>query len=376
MRLLICTSEYYPTGAGIANRVYNIVTRLQKMGIKCTICSPIGPDVELGSSTIINKFGALGRFHYWYQVVNYFRERAGDYDIVWLNNPLIIGNNPFPRCLVTIDSTYYGKSAHKIFSLPLHLYYKLSARIERYCLKKVDDGKTKFVVLTSQLVNELENLGISVQNIGCIPNGVDHNKFKPSSRKGELRRKLKLPEEGIILLSLGRISDVKQPYKLIELFSIIEKNMGNVTLVVAGNGKLLDKTISMARKRGIEKIRFLGHVNYLTEVPNLYASSDYLIMTSKYEGLPLVLLDAMSCGLPCIVSRIPGLKLVEEVRCGISVDLKDLKQDARQIIQYINGNDLEHSSNAREYVLKNLTWDIVSQQYLQEFEELLDKEVS
>jgi glycosyltransferase involved in cell wall biosynthesis len=375
MRLLICTSEYYPIGAGVANRVYNLVFHLQKIGVKCTVCSPTGPDIKLGSSVMIKKFGILGRLYYWYQIINYFRERIGDYDIVWLNNPLIITNNPFPKSLVTIDSTYYGKSKHKIFSLPLHLYYKLSTIIEKHCLRKVNNGKIKFVVLTSQLLNELDNLGVDKQNIACILNGVDSDRFKPSNIKGKLRKKFNLPEEGIILLSLGRLSDVKQPYKLIELFSLIEKYSKNVTLIVAGDGELLEKIKTLARKMGMERVRFLGHVDYLTEVPDIYACSDYLIITSKYEGFPLVLLEAMASGLPCIVSPLPSLRIVEEVHCGITIDLKDLHKDAQQVLKYIAGNNLEHSNNAREYVVRNLTWDIICQHYLHEFESLLDNKV-
>ncbi|MFC2034049.1 glycosyltransferase family 4 protein [Chloroflexota bacterium] len=374
MKLLVCTPEYYPYGAGIANRVYNIVTQLRKLRVDCTVCSPSGPDIKLGSSYLIRKFGRLGLIYYWNKVANYFKETAGEYDIAWLNYPLFLRADPFKRKLITIDSTAYGKITHKMYPLPLHAYYKISFQIEKYCLRKVNNHRTRFTMLTSQGVDELKGVGIATKDIVCISNGVDTERFKPSNRKRELRRRFNLPEDGRILLSLGRLTEVKQPYKLIALFSSVEKILNDVTLAVAGSGKLAEKTRKLANDKGLKKIRFLGNMDYQNEVPDLYACSDYYIMTSKYEGLPLTLLEAMSSGLPCIVSDIPSLRLVEEVKCGIMVDLNNDRKATQQIIEYLGRNTLEHSKNAREYAIKTLTWEKVTKQYLKEFEELLRKE--
>ena len=56
MKILICTSEYYPQGSGIANVAYNVVEKLKKKGITCEVCSPVGPDIKLGSEI---KYGRL-----------------------------------------------------------------------------------------------------------------------------------------------------------------------------------------------------------------------------------------------------------------------------------------------------------------------------
>jgi len=273
--------------------------------------------------------------------------------------------------LITIDSTAYGKVTHKMYPLPLHVYYKISFQIEKYCLRKVSKDRAKFTALTPQGVEELKGVGIGTEDIVCISNGADTERFKPSNKKKELRRRFNLPEDGRILLSLGRLAEVKQPYKLIELFSLVEKGLRNVTLVVAGSGELAQKTRQLASDKGLKRIRFLGHVDYQDEVPDLYVCCDYYIMTSKYEGLPLTLLEAMSSGLPCIVSDIPPLRsMVEKAKCGIIVDFNDGEEAARQIVNYLGRDNSEHSQNARAYAIKNLTWEIIAQQYLKEFEKL------
>ncbi len=93
MKLLICTTEYFPHGAGIANVVYNIVEQLKGKGFECTVCSPTGPDIELGSWGLIEKAGVLGLLNYWHQVSRYFK--GNDFDAAWLQNPFIVTKNPF-----------------------------------------------------------------------------------------------------------------------------------------------------------------------------------------------------------------------------------------------------------------------------------------
>ena len=368
MKLLICTSEYPPDySAGIGNVAYNVVEQLKKVGTECTVCSPNG-DIKLGSSRMIAKFGRLGLLYYWHQVSKYFKKRAELYDLAWLHNPLFLKNSPFKNSLVTMHITAHGQIIQRLYSLHIHIYMKVSSLIERYCLSKINE-KTRFTGVSQQVCKELEEIGIAKQRITYIPNGVDTKLFKPSDNKKALRKKFKIPEEDLIILSFGRLTEAKQPLKLIEVFSEIEKEMEDVTLVIAGEGELLDKTKEFVRQKKLKNVIFLGYVDE-EDKPDLYASSDYYIMTSKYEGQPLTLLEAMASGLPCIVSDIPNLRIVEDAKCGIIVDFNDEEKATQEIISYLEGNNLEYSKNAREYAIKNLDWRIIAVRYLEEFKRL------
>ena len=116
MKLLVCVSEYYPHGAGIANVAHYVVSQLRKIGVDCVVCSPTGPDIKLGSSLMISKYGRLGLFHYWHKVATYFQKKTTKYDAVWLHNPIFPGHNPFFKSLVTIHVTSYEKTIHKTCS--------------------------------------------------------------------------------------------------------------------------------------------------------------------------------------------------------------------------------------------------------------------
>lgn len=367
MKLLVCTPEYPPSSsAGIGNVVYNVVGQLQKVGIECTICSPIGPDIKLGSVLLKQKFGGIGILYFWQQVARHF-SKHNNYDIVWLHNPLFLGKCPFSKALVTIHSTYSGYGKSLSHSFILKLFYNIMSRIERSSLKNLN---FEFTCVGTGVLNELSEIGISQDKMTHISNGVNIVRFKPSKTKRELRQKFNLPEDDTILLSLGRLTEAKQPYKLVEVFSLVEKSIKDITLVVAGSGELLDRTKKLAQKRDLKEVEFLGCVDYEKDVPDLYACADFYIMTSKYEGQPLTLLEAMSSGLPCIVSDIPSLRMVDEAGCGIAIDFNDDNRTAGEIIQYLKRDNSDHSTNARGYAVSNLDWKIIVEKYLKEFHKL------
>lgn len=340
------------------------------MGVDCTVCSPTGPDIKLGSSKLIEKSGIIGLLYYWYRVSKYFKEN--DFDVTWLHNPLFLSNNPFQRSLVTIHSTYYGKMIQEVNP---KIYYKFASKIERYCLNKTNE-KVKFTAVSLQTCKELEEIGINKERMTPVPNGVNINLFRQSNNKQILRKKFNIPKDDLIILSLGRLTEAKQPLKLIEVFSMIEKEMKDVTLVIAGKGELLGKTKEFAKQKKLKNVKFLGYVNYEKEAPDLYACSDYFIIVSMYEGGEPVLTvaEAMASGLPCIVSDIPNLRFIEGAKSGIVVNFSNEEKAAEEIIEYLKRDNSDHSKNAQEYAVNNLDWKMIAGRYLDEFEKVLSDE--
>jgi glycosyltransferase involved in cell wall biosynthesis len=365
MKILVCSTEYPPSGSGIGNVVYNVIVQLRKKGIECTICSPAGPDIKLGYQGLIKKFGILGLLYFWYQVSRFVKDN--NYDAVWLHNPYFIFNNPFPRCLITMHSTYYGLSHHRVGnSFFLRMYYQIVAILERYCLNKISKTTT-FTGVGESVCEELEKIGIGRDQLICIPNGVETQYFKPINDKKSLRKKLKIPQDDIILLSVGRLTPAKQPQTLINVFSLLEKRMSNLTLCIAGTGELLDSIKHMTLNAGLKKVIFLGQVDHNSGLPDLYAASDYFIMTSIYEGgmPPLTLSEAMASGLPCIVSDITSLECVKMAKCGIVINFKNVTEACDEILEYIKMDHSENILNARKYVEENLDWSSISEHYFE-----------
>jgi glycosyltransferase involved in cell wall biosynthesis len=369
IRVIICTQEYPPNySSGIGNVVFYVAEQLKQRNMDCNVCSPTGPDVKMYNEKLLrilyNHFRPLffmyKNVYFWYKVRRYVRKNADRYDIIWLHNPLIVPND-IKKCVTTVHTTYYGKKAI-VHSHRSHVLFSVLSVIERYFYKK--SKNLTFTAIAPPIIKELKEIGVETEIL--IPNGVDTEKFKPSNNKEVLRKKFGIPEDDLIILSLGKLSEAKQPQKLIEVFSAIEKEMKDVTLVIAGKGELLNKTKEFVEEKKLRNVIFLGYVDE-KDAPDLYAGSDYYIMASKYEGQPLTLLEAMASGLSCIVSDIPNLRIVEDANCGVIVNFDDIGKAAEEIIEYLERDNSEHSKNAREYALNNLDWMIISGYYYQLF---------
>ena len=370
MRLLVCTTEYFPHGAGIANVVYNVVERLKERGVECTVCSPRGPDIRLGSWPLIERTGVLGLLDYWYRVSRHFNEN--DYDAAWLQNPFIVTENPFTRSLVTMHSTYSGSSARRVGDLPIHLYESVVARIERTCLTRMPPT-TFFTGVGQPVREELAGIGVAPDRISYIPNGVDVRRFSPSRDTTGIRERFGIPDGGLLLLSVGRLTPAKQPFTLLEAFSHLEKRRRDVTLCIAGGGELLEAAKSQAQRLGLQNILFLGNVDHVRDLPDLYACANYYIMASKYEGgmPPLTLAEAMASGLPCIVSGIPNLGIVRDADAGVTIDFEDAERAGTEILRYLDEGHPDHAANARRYAVERLDWEVLSGRYARILEYLV-----
>lgn len=363
--LLVCSSEYPPHySSGIGNVAYNLVDIFKDKGIDCAVCSPNGPDIKLGSSKIIDCTGILGLIYYWNQAGRYIKRHADEYDAIWIHNPILLDCSSIRNCLITIHTTYYGYMSKNFYP---RCYYYIASLIERKYLNSIRE--LKFVGVDKEVCKELSLLGLN--QISYIPNGVNTTKFRPYNQKIFIRSELGIPEDDVILLSLGRLDEQKQPLKLIELFSKIEHSTKNITLIIAGKGKLLQDVKEYINTNDIKNIIVLGYVSE-KDVPRIYGCSDYYILSSKYEGQPLTLLEAISSGLPCIISNIPNLNVVREADCGISIDFDDINKSANAVSTYLMKDNKNHSINARSYAIGNLDWNIIAEKYLELFEYAVD----
>jgi len=106
----------------------------------------------------------------------------------------------------------------------------------------------------------------------------------------------------------GRIAAQKQPLFLVKvLSSLLHKGM-NAELVVAGEGDLLPSLKERVLDQGLsERVRWLGWVE---EMRDFYSSVDVVLVTSEQEGMPLVVLEAMACGVPVVSLDVGGIREV------------------------------------------------------------------
>ena len=135
-----------------------------------------------------------------------------------------------------------------------------------------------------------------------IPNVIDSKSFAfCEDTRQKIRNEMNVGNK-IIIGSIGRAASPKNPFRALRIIkSVLGKNH-NVEYWWAGNGPLMDKMQSYAKKLGIEnQVSFLGNRN---DVPDLYQAMDIFFMPSKFEGLPISCIEAQATGLPCILSDV------------------------------------------------------------------------
>ncbi len=153
-----------------------------------------------------------------------------------------------------------------------------------------------------------------------VPNAIDCERFRPEP---ELRRRVR-EELGLrdvfAWMWIGRMEQQKDPFTLLKAFRIAAATAIPSVLVVVGSGSLEKEVREGARTLGIaSKVHFLG---LRRDVPALLNGADGYVLSSKHEGLPLVLLEAAASGLPLVVTS-AGAEAVVADRSGWVVPIRD-----------------------------------------------------
>ena len=149
--------------------------------------------------------------------------------------------------------------------------------------------------------------------------GIDLTKYKPVSREERLsaRREKGMSEGDFLFVYAAEFSRRKNQAFLIKAFANICKDYPRMKLLLAGEGALQEECKELVRRLHAEdQIQFLG---YVTDIRELYSVCDVCVTSSKIEGLPFNVMEALACGLPVIASDIKGHR--ELVKDGVNGSL-------------------------------------------------------
>lgn len=173
------------------------------------------------------------------------------------------------------------------------------------------------------------------KNIFVLPNYVDTKLFN-LQKSNKYRNKI---------LFVGRLVKQKNIFKIIKSLS-----NSQYELDILGDGPLKKNIINYSKKLNL-KIYFLdGYSN--EKMSSLYSQYDFLILFSKYEGNPKVILEAMSCGLCVIGSNTIGINNILNKDNGLLVDLVDHQSISFKLDNLSKSGKLKHiQKNARDYIL-------------------------
>jgi glycosyltransferase involved in cell wall biosynthesis len=168
------------------------------------------------------------------------------------------------------------------------------------------------IAVGRQLADTVEALGIPASKVHVVYQGVDEALFSPGSAT-EARRRLGIPEEGKVLISVGSLIPVKGIDVLLQAMSRMTTRHRDVRLFLVGDGAGRGDLEKLTARLGLESVvRFVGKVEQ-AGLPDWYRAADLTVLASRSEGVPNVLRESLACGTPFVATRVGG---VGEIAAG------------------------------------------------------------
>jgi glycosyltransferase involved in cell wall biosynthesis len=228
----------------------------------------------------------------------------------------------------------------------------------------------RFVALNQAIVRDLIACGVERDRIVRIPNGVE------ASPRGDVERTYDL-HAPVRVVFVGRLHQQKGVQTLLHsLGELRRRSRGlSISLQLVGDGPERTELAALATRLGVsDDVAFLGS---RTDVGRLLRRSDIFVLPSRAEGLSNALLEAMSVGLPVVVSNIPGNEdVVDHLSNGLLFRVDDSTSLASAVMRLLDDPDLRRAvgRQARLTVIERYGFDGVARRYLALYEKLLASE--
>jgi len=231
--------------------------------------------------------------------------------------------------------------------------------------------------VSSALIQEIsKKFTVKTNRFKAILNGVDTDKFIPCKEsKNRLRDELQISKDTFVIGTVGRLVEVKNFPSLLKAFSLVKQQIPNSKLVLAGDGPDKQSLVDLSLELGItDDVLFLGRREDIADVLNIY---DIFVLPSFREGLSNTILEAMSAGLPVVVTKVGGSpEIVIEGSTGYLFEVDDIKRLSEILVSLYEDNYLisNISNNSRQHVLDNYTLSKMVHNYESVYHELVKEQ--
>lgn len=275
------------------------------------------------------------------------------------NYSLIHCHTPMGGVLTRIAAKGYRKKGTKILYTAHGFHFFKGAPLKNWLLYyTVELWLSKHTDVLITINKEDYNLAtqnkFKAQKIQLVNGvGVDLKQFIPQTidLKARLRDDYGYNREHFILMYAGELSYRKHQDLLIDVVNVLKNKIPNIKLLLAGTGSLLEKYKNKVTEYGLEdNIEFLGYRN---DISNLMILSDAAVSSSRQEGLPVNIMEAMGTGLPLVVTDCRGNRdLVINNKNGYVVGIDDVNGFAEAIKKLYDSEELRYQF--RDYNLKKI----------------------
>ena len=236
---------------------------------------------------------------------------------------------------------HYGKMVHTSHGYFFNAKRKLN-ELPYLLVEKLLAPTTDMLMVMNKADYQLAMKYNLAKKLCLVPGmGIKLDKFTKADaeKKEQLRILAGFKPDDYLIIYAAEMSKRKNHGELIEAVAQTINEEPSIKLLLAGEGLLKDEHMKTVRQLGIEKhVCFLGHV---ANMEKWYAMSDCSITTSRCEGLPFNVMEAMASGLPVIASRIKGhTDLLAKMEEDLLFDLGDVGQLKNKILLFCRDTTL------------------------------------
>ena len=218
-----------------------------------------------------------------------------------------------------------------------HQYHSLLGSKARFRLRQLSRFCSAVTGVNEETSAFLrKQIGIPTHKVHTVVNGMDLDRYKttPASR-GEIG----LSEDDLVAGIVARLNPVKDHSMLLQAFRQVVNQQPRAKLLVIGDGEERASLEQQTLQLNLDQnVRFLG---MRSDVPDLLACIDVVVLSSRNEGLPLCILEAMATGKPVIATRVGGIpSVVRPGETGMLVDSGDIASMATALLTLLNDREL------------------------------------
>lgn len=269
-----------------------------------------------------------------------------------------------------VMAQFLKRSLHKPFVSTCHGFFK--KRLSRIFFPCWGD---KVIAISPAVKDHLKNdFGVEEGKIALIPHGINIEELKliDDTTKKNNRAQWHIADKTFVIGHIGRLSDVKGQDILIQAMPAIIKEIPKVKLLIVGEGREEETLKKLVQDLKLHRyIEFIPILNHAQQMLSLF---DIFVMPSLQEGLGLSIMEAQSCGLCVVASKVGGIPtLIEDGRTGVLVEPKDPVSLSKAIVGlYYNRDKMRQLGlAARGSIAKNFSSEMMVDRTYQVYRELI-----
>ncbi|MCC5605245.1 glycosyltransferase family 4 protein [Nostoc sp. CHAB 5834] len=371
MKLCIVTHKI-KKGDGQGRVNYEVAQEAIRRGHELTLlASEVAPELEDNSQVNWISIPVKGyptefvrNFIFAQKSADWLRQHRSEIDLVKVNGAINLAAADvnavhFVHSSWLRSPVHISRNRRDLYGFYQWLFTAFNARWEKQAFQKAQ----VVVAVSEKVAQELVNIGVPRSRIRVIINGVDLEEFAPGESN---RQKLGLPENVTLALFAG---DIRTPRKNLDTVLHALAKVPDLHLVVVGHTQG-SPFPELAASLGLsDRVHFVG---FRRDIPQIMQAVDLFVFPSRYEACSLVLLEALSSGLPVITATATGGGELVTPECGIVLsDSDDIDALAVALMSLVSDIPLmQQMGKAARIVAEKHSWTTMAQTYVDLFEEL------